>query len=451
MAKTSYYIRKSSRKSDTGTIGIRIREGKYDLKIATPLTVQVAYWDASAPGYRDTTPVAVIDRKTRREFNRRLILLANFVEEHLTDKADNQTMKAIIEEFFRDNACKTEKPQSSAPKDCSKDRGMDIREAFKRYLKENSFSKRHMEQTHNIERKVIRFIDWQRDMLGDEEFSSLLDDIDTMLLSELRDYIAHERIYYKEYPDFYNKYDIRFVAEISPNTLTALMARFTFVLNWCVKQGYMTNLNFKSFDYGVLVYGSPYYLTLEERDTIFYADLTGWPKHLVENRDKFMFQCLVGCRLSDLNKLTKANVKGDFLEYIPQKSLNRGIGSTVRVPLNSKAKELLARQQTKGDSLFPYHCRGDYNSDIRLLLHLLGINRVVTILNRHTHKEEQHPLYELATSHLGRRTFIGNLYKKVKDQELIASMTGHSQGSKAFARYRHIDEDMKNELVSLID
>ena len=134
MAKTSYYIRKSSRKSDTGTIGIRIREGKYDLKIATPLTVQVAYWDASAPGYRDTTPVAVIDRKTRREFNRRLILLANFVEEHLTDKADNQTMKAIIEEFFRDNAHETEKPQSSAPKECSKDRGMDIREAFKRYL-----------------------------------------------------------------------------------------------------------------------------------------------------------------------------------------------------------------------------------------------------------------------------------------------------------------------------
>ena len=66
MAKTSYYIRKSSRKSDTGTIGIRIREGKYDLKVATPLTVQVAYWDASAPGYRDTTPVAVIDRNTER-------------------------------------------------------------------------------------------------------------------------------------------------------------------------------------------------------------------------------------------------------------------------------------------------------------------------------------------------------------------------------------------------
>ena len=136
------------------------------------------------------------------------------MEEHLTDKADNQTMKAIIEEFFRDTACKTEKPQSSAPKDCSKDRGMDIREAFKRYLKENSFSKRHTEHTHNIERKLNRFIDWQRDMLGDEEFSSLLDDIDTMLLSELRDYIAHDA------------YIIRNIPTSTRNTTSALSLRF---------------------------------------------------------------------------------------------------------------------------------------------------------------------------------------------------------------------------------
>ena len=69
----------------------------------------------------------------------------------------------------------------------------------------------------------------------------------------------------------------------------------------------------------------------------------------------------------------------------------------------------------------------------------------------HTHETEQHPLYELATSHLARRTFIGNLYKKVKDQELVASLTGHSPGSKAFARYRAIDEDMKKEVIDKIN
>lgn len=60
-------------------------------------------------------------------------------------------------------------------------------------------------------------------------------------------------------------------------------------------------------------------------------------------------------------------------------------------------------------------------------------------------------LDEIASSHLARRTFIGNLYKKVKDPNLVGSLSGHKEGSKAFARYRDIDEDMKKELVDLLD
>ena len=61
------------------------------------------------------------------------------------------------------------------------------------------------------------------------------------------------------------------------------------------------------------------------------------------------------------------------------------------------------------------------------------------------------PLYSVASSHMARRTFIGNLYKKVKDPNLIASMSGHVEGSSAFVRYRDIDEDMKTELVRLLE
>jgi hypothetical protein len=32
---------------------------------------------------------------------------------------------------------------------------------------------------------------------------------------------------------------------------------------------------------------------------------------------------------------------------------------------------------------------------------------------------------------------------KVKDPNLVGSLTGHKEGNKAFARYRDIDEDMK--------
>ena len=76
---------------------------------------------------------------------------------------------------------------------------------------------------------------------------------------------------------------------------------------------------------------------------------------------------------------------------------------------------------------------------------------MVTILDTHGYNTVQKPLYEVASSHTARKTFIGNLYRQVKDPNLIASMSGHSEGSRAFARYRKIDDEMKKELVNLLD
>ena len=76
---------------------------------------------------------------------------------------------------------------------------------------------------------------------------------------------------------------------------------------------------------------------------------------------------------------------------------------------------------------------------------------MVTILDTHGYNTVQKPLYEVATSHTARKTFVGNLYRQVPDPNLIASMSGHSEGSRAFARYRKIDDEMKKELVNLLD
>ena len=80
-----------------------------------------------------------------------------------------------------------------------------------------------------------------------------------------------------------------------------------------------------------------------------------------------------------------------------------------------------------------------------------GITRVVTIVNPRTKQSEQHPICDIASSHMARRTFIGNLYKKVKDPNLVGKLSGHCEGSKAFARYRDIDDDMIKEMTSLLD
>jgi len=79
------------------------------------------------------------------------------------------------------------------------------------------------------------------------------------------------------------------------------------------------------------------------------------------------------------------------------------------------------------------------------------LKRMVTIINPTTREEEKRPLNEIASSHLARRCFVGNLYKQVKDPNLVGALSGHKEGSKAFARYREIDEDIKKDLVKLLD
>jgi hypothetical protein len=43
------------------------------------------------------------------------------------------------------------------------------------------------------------------------------------------------------------------------------------------------------------------------------------------------------------------------------------------------------------------------------------------------------------------------LIGKVKDPNVVAKMTGHVEGSKAFSRYRDIDDDMLKEVIDMIE
>ena len=72
-------------------------------------------------------------------------------------------------------------------------------------------------------------------------------------------------------------------------------------------------------------------------------------------------------------------------------------------------------------------------------------------INPKTREEEKKRLCDIARSHLARRTFIGNIYKLVKDPNLVSALTGHAEGSRAFNRYRDIDIDMKRDLVKILE
>ena len=177
----------------------------------------------------------------------------------------------------------------------------------------------------------------------------------------------------------------------------------------------------------------------------------GNDKQLETQRDIFVFQCMIGCRVSDLYKMTYANLIGDSIEYVPRKTRDdRAV--TVSVPLIPAAKELIRKYFDEGrQALFPYISEQKYNKYIKEAFRKAGITRMVTTIDQRTRQNIQVPICDIASSHMARRTFIGNVYKSVKDPAIVGSMSGHKDGSKAFARYREIDMDIKRDAISALE
>ena len=150
-------------------------------------------------------------------------------------------------------------------------------------------------------------------------------------------------------------------------------------------------------------------------------------------------------------KLKKTDIINGNIEYIPHKTI-KATGKTVIVPLNNMAREIVDKYfNILSDQLLPFSSPHKYNEDIKKILEKCEITRLVSVLDPLTRREKKVPINTIATSHMARRTFIWNIYKKVKDPNLVASLTGHTEGSKAFSRYRDIDTEMKKELVGLLD
>lgn len=316
----------------------------------------------------------------------------------------------------------------------------------------------------------------------DEERNNFKLDIDTIdkeTLKDFFDYLVNEKTLSEEYPMIFE----RLVAD-NPfgkckrkqvfedrghNVMVGLKKVLKTFFVWLNEEGITKNRPFEGIKIGSEKYGTPFYLSLKERNDIADFDIDEkWDSMTDEEkkeynlsvsiptikiqRDIFMFQCLIGCRVSDLMKMTPSSIVNGAIEYIPTKTKGEK-PQVVRVPLNNRALALVEKYKNadRKGRLFPFISSQKYNDSIKDVVRICGVDRMVTTLNPVTGEEEQHPIWEMASSHMARRTFIGNLYKQVKDPNLVGSLSGHTEGSKAFVRYRDIDEEMKKDLVSLID
>ena len=275
--------------------------------------------------------------------------------------------------------------------------------------------------------------------------------IDDKFLQELDDYIKREHKILKKFPKILKAVpESRFPGERGQNTINGYFKKLRAFVLWSMDQGLIAKNPFRKFKITQDVYGSPYYISLEELHQIEEADLSHRPALAVQ-RDIFVFHCCVGCRVSDLRNLTKANVIDGEVHYIARKT-QTGHPVTLKIPLNNTALKILERYADPNrKALLPFICDVKYNVAIKEIFTIAGITRNVVVRNSLTGEQEIRPINEIASSHMARRTFTGIIYKLFKDQALVSELTGHAPGSRAFARYREIDQEMRREMVSALD
>ncbi len=451
--KLKFFIKVAPKKSDTVntvTIYSRLTIGhKLDSQCRLPLAINPNLWD---PKNQCVKSRAVCDEMLRRDLNTKLSELRVFIQREFTkiDFPHKDWLREQIQAFFG-----VTKLTRETRKDYTKDTFFSL---FDKFLEQNIKTKTRRQHYISLRERLERFQAYQSLVKKDKLFKYNIHTFNNDLFIEFSEYLTHEYDYIGIYPQIFEAVPYSKYYKPRPmgeNTLNHIQINLRGFLKWAYVEEYTANHSYMQFKIKPNHYGTPYYLTIEERDRLYnfeFPESQFKAKYEME-RDTFVFQCLVGCRISDEKSFTKDNFNNGFLEYIPIKTRNVTT-KTVRVPLVPKAQAILDKYKDRtfrNGQIFHFYQFSIYEEDLKTIFKIAGLDRSITVYNARTGLEEKRPLYELASTHLARRTFIGNLYKKVQDPNIIASMSGHADGSKAFLRYRAIDDSIKNDAIKYIE
>lgn len=345
----------------------------------------------------------------------------------------------------------------------------DIFRYIEEYCEVQSISKKRSELYRALARILLRFQYWKQETQN----VCYMIDYDTIEpddIEEFRMYLLDEKELVETYHDIFSRVSAK-VNEVFPVTVVRaqkargdnysgdVLTKLKTVFKWLREKGITSNDPFKGIKISQSIYGDPIYLTKEERDIIanYESPLFTRKNHYELYRDIFIFQCYIGARYGDLCCLRQDNIEvsakdgKSYLNYMANKT-KKTTGKKVRVPLTAPAIELIKKYKgVESDFLFPFPDENTINAAIKRIFEICGVCRKVVKRNATTGEEEVVQISNIAATHMARKTFIGTLYKAVKDPNLISKMSGHVEGSKSFSRYRDIDDEDLQQVIATLE
>lgn len=426
-------------------IRITLARGKV-FRIKTGIHVPAMMWNNKTksviiPRLHTTQQMALIQLQTKIDG------LKNLLFEKLSEIPISNIDKPLISNITREYLRSFVAVQPSNPENDK------FKNAYESFIKLQVKTSKRVEQYRCLWKQMLRYEVYMKGVFSWKfgiEAENILDFEQFLLLEP--SFFESKGKPKKEFAYVYTGIEIPRRIDRGKNAVACIIKRLRIFYNWATKNKLHTDSNpFDNYQGHQCVFGTPFYMTKVEMDTLFAFDFSN-NKRLEFHRDLFIFQSNVGMRVGDLFMLTHANINNnEYLEYIPNKTLNHS-GKSVRVPLTKVAKQLIAKYADTGRAeLFPFENSEYYNKDIKTVLRMASIDRIITVYDPLTSTNVQRCICDVASSHMARRNFIGNLYDKVADPSIIGAMTGHVDGSKAFARYRAISDDLKLKALQALE
>lgn len=275
------------------------------------------------------------------------------------------------------------------------------------------------------------------------------------LLLEYRQFIYNEYLYVSQFPSLYPKGEGRHAPRRRcKNTtvvhdLKALQAFFRELED----TGEIRRSPFKKISFEKrrsimhVMYDAPIFLKVEELKLLM---KTAVPSELQQAKDIFVLNCALGCRISDLKRLTmdKVAVSEDgipYIHYIPSKTTRtQTTNQEIQTPLIRPALDIIRRTRLTFNGHNPKYEKQVYNKDLRRLLEYCGIDRPVCLFDSERGDNVYRPLYEVASSKLARKTHV-DMLTKVQINYYAAGL--HREGSGAVFRYTSLELKDRYELL----
>lgn len=206
-------------------------------------------------------------------------------------------------------------------------------------------------------------------------------------------------------------------------TVSGNIAGIKKFLGLAVKAGIKLKIDLKTIDVGSTKGNRTSLMPFELKkcSTYYYSEFISDSHRLILGY--FLFSCMTGLRISDVQKLTRSNFMDNFITFVNQKT-----GIDQSIAMNMNARRLVFFEPLLFEKKFADQ---HINDDLKKIMKLLGINKNVTF-------------------HVARHTFATSFLRAGGQVEKLQLLLGHSDIKQTMI-YSHIVQADANAEIFLLD